>query len=388
MLERELYLRGPGKGNAPWHNLGYVNATGLERVEIVYHTTGSDEDRDWITRTSKDNGKTWSPFSPMPDIVTDTPQGGIAKFLLPARHNPYTGDSYRFSMVRHWPGLPCFDYRIVDNKPVYTEHVFVSENGGPERMLRYEKGPNFDPADPFNLDFFNTNTAYYSHFPAFAPSGEVFYAAHTFGHPRASHRRICLFRREPGSGEWKGSNVIGVTLEQSSVGLEEAEVVRLRDGRLCTVVRGQSTETMTGVKWCSLSTDGGKTLLPLQPLRYDDGTLVHSPCSIHRFLRSTKNGRLYWFANIMPEPVTGQEPRYPLCIAEIDEEKAAVKRGSVQVLDDRRDGEPARLQISNFAVIEDRATLNFELYVTLLGLNADDFWGCDVYRYFFTPPAS
>lgn len=385
MLVREIYYRSPGRGIAPWQNIAYADATGLRRVEIIYHTTGSDEDRDWITRESLDNGTTWSPAASIPDIVTQTPRGGIARFLLPPRFNPQTGDSYRFSMIRHWPGRDCFDYRVVDGRPVYTEHVFVSENDGPDRMLRYEDGPDFDPADPFNPDFCRTNTAYYSHLPAFAPTGEVFYTAHCFGDKFPSHRRVCLFRREPRDARWHASNLRGVTPDQSSVGLEEPEVVRLHDGRLLIVARGESTPMQTGVKWGCLSTDGGKSISPMEPLRYDDGSIVHSPCSIHRFLRSTRNGRLYWFANILSEPASGQEPRYPLCVARIDEEKAAVERASVEVLDDRRPGDPARLQISNFHVLEDRASLNMEIFVTLLGLNADDFWGSDIYRYIYSP---
>lgn len=385
MLDRRLYLKSPGPGIAPWHNAAYLTPRGPRRVEIFYHTTGSDEDRDWVTRESIDNGRTWSELKAIPNVVEDTEQGGIARFFLPPRFHPITGDSYRFTMIRHWPGRKVFDYRVENGRPVYTEHVFVSENGGRDRLLRYEDGPAFDPRDPFNAVFFGANTAYYSHFPAWGPHGEVYYTAHCFGKTDADHRRVCLFRRDPATGEWRESNLEGVTAEQSSVGLQEPEVVRLNTGRLMIVARGNSTAATTGAKWISTSSDGGTTISPFTELRYDDGTLVHSPCSIHRFLRSTRNGRLYWLANIHDQPSRDQEPRYPLCIAQIDEDKAAVFRGSVEVLDDRRPGEPDRLQLSNFTFIEDRESLNFEIYVTLLGLNPDDFWGSDIYRYVYEP---
>ena len=43
--------------------------------------------------------------------------------------------------------------------------------------------------------------------------------------------------------------------------------------------------------------------------------------------------------------------------------------------------------MSNFGVLEDRETLNVEIYITLLGLNPLDFWRADVYRHVFSPPS-
>lgn len=123
----------------------------------------------------------------------------------------------------------------------------------------------------------------------------------------------------------------------------------------------------------------------MEELRYDDGSQFYSPSSIHRFLRAGRNGKLYWFANITPEPPREKYPRYPLYVAEIDEERAAVRKDSLMVLDTRRAGEPETLQLSNFSLLEDRATGNIEIYVTLLGLNPKNCWRSDVYRYVFSP---
>ena len=54
-------------------------------------------------------------------------------------------------------------------------------------------------------------------------------------------------------------------------------------------------------------------------------------------------------------------------IAEVDEENVALKKDTVTLIDDRQDGESSYLQLSNFAVFENRENHKFELYLTRLG---------------------
>jgi len=111
---------------------------------------------------------------------------------------------------------------------------------------------------------------------------------------------------------------------------------------------------------------------------YDDDRSIYSPSSIHRFFRSARNGKLYWMANMTSEPSPGNGLRYPLYIAEIDEEKAVVKRESLLLVDDRRAGELEAVQLSNFCIVEDRETLDIEIYLTRIGENAEHFCHCAV----------
>ncbi len=194
-------------------------------------------------------------------------------------------------------------------------------------------------------------------------------------------------RRDPAAGVWQASNIEYLGPERSSSGVLEPEVAVLRDGRLLTIVRGSNTATTPGRKWFSVSEDGGRRISPLQELRYDDGSRFYSPSSLHRFIRSARNGTLYWMANITPEPPDGNSPRYLLYIAEIDEDRLAVRRDSLLLVDDRATNEPAELQISNFNVLEDRETLDIEIYLTRIGEVAEHFWQGSVYRYTFSSPA-
>jgi hypothetical protein len=163
----------------------------------------------------------------------------------------------------------------------------------------------------------------------------------------------------------------------------EPEVAELRDGRLLVVWRGSThgwdgtVATRPGRKWFSLSADGGWTLSPVAEWRYDDGTPFFSPSSYHRFLRHSVTGRLHWVGNISATPPVGNGPRYPLVIAEVDEDRAALRRDTVTAIDDRLPGQP-EIELSNFSLLENRETHEVELYLAGYGQNPG---GADGYRY-------
>lgn len=88
------------------------------------------------------------------------------------------------------------------------------------------------------------------------------------------------------------------------------------------------------------------------------------------------NGKLYWFGNISATPTSGNEPRYPLVVAEVDEHSPALKKATVMAVDDRQPGE-GNVSLSNFAVLEDRETHDFVLFMTRCG----DKEGASVCKY-------
>ena len=68
-------------------------------------------------------------------------------------------------------------------------------------------------------------------------------------------------------------------------------------------------------------------------------------------------------------------------IAEVDEKIPALKRATVTLIDDRREGDSERLQLSNFFLLENREDHSIEVYLTRLGEDPDDFWGAHAYKY-------
>ena len=389
MLPRERYLPAAGEDRAQWMSIRYIDA-GLTLLER--HTTSGESDAYYghEERISADNGRTWSKPETSGAVVQQLDGGGIVSYPGAVHYDSAHRRRYEYRGRRIWPGMPVYTYLWEGHRHPYNDHCFVSTDDGPEELLRYEDGPNFDPANPFDLAFCQTNCAYGGQGIVFASDGTAYLplCARTGTDDNQQNTGgLLVMRRRLTDDAWQPSNVEHLSSEQSSRGVLEPDTAVLRDGTLLTVVRGSNTQTTPGRKWFSLSTDRGRTISPLECFRYDDGSDFYSPSSIHYFIRSSRNGKLYWMANITPDPPEGNSPRYPLYVAEIDEERVAVKRDSLILVDDRGPSDPAEVQLSNFNVIENRETLDFDIYMTRLGEVPDHFWQGAVYRYTFSPPA-
>ena len=384
MLTRQRHLPAGGDDLAQWCQVSYIDG-GLTRCEILRTSGASDAYHEWQAHTSPDNGKTWSNARPLPDVVRQLPGGGMVTYPCGYQYDDTLGILYEKRMRRLWPGLEAYTFRWGNRQHPFDDHTFVAENGC-EVFLKYEDGPDYDPDNPFDPAFCRTNCAYLGVGMAFSPDGAAYYPlvcqpegrTHTTG-------GVVLMRRDPSSGVWSPSNPQYIDPDLSSRGLLEPDVAVLKNGDLLVVMRGSNTETTPGRKWMSISTDRGKTLSPVQELRYDDGSQFYSPSSIHSFVRARKNGRLYWVANIVDRPPEGNSPRYPLYIAEIDEDRVAVRKDSLVLADWRGDDEPEEVQLSNFSVLENRETLDIEIYLTRIGEVPGHFWQGAVYKYVFTP---
>jgi len=385
MLARQLHLPAAGEDLARWCSVGYVDGK-LTRREILRTSGASDAYHDWQERTSPDNGKTWSAPRSLDEVVCQRPDGGIVTFPCGGHFDARLGILYEKRMRRLWPGAEVYTFHWGTHDHPFNDHTFIVEDGEREVLLQYEDGPDYDPENPFAPEFCRTNRAYHGVGLAVAGDGTAYYPlvcqpegrTHTSG-------GVVLMRRDPATGAWSPSTRQYISPELSSRGLLEPDVAVLENGHLLVVMRGSNTETTPGRKWMTVSTDGGKTLSPVEEFRYDDGSSFYSPSSIHTFVRSGKNGRLYWLANIVDQPPKGNGPRYPLYIAEIAEDEVAVRRDSLALVDRREESDPEELQLSNFSVIEDRESLDIEIYLTRIGEVPDHFWQGAVYKYVFSP---
>ena len=189
--------------------------------------------------------------------------------------------------------------------------------------------------------------------------------------------------------DWETSNQIFLPRHISTRGLVELSLSELKNGNLLLLMRGGNTgmdpAVCPGRKWMSLSKDGGKTWSPVTDLRYDTGEQFYSPASISRTLRSSKTGKLYYFLNITEGITAGNEHRYPLQVAQIDEESCTLIKDTVTVIEDRNPEKDSEyLQLSNFGLLEDRETNMVELTMTHLGAKGPepDLWTSDTYKYF------
>ena len=162
--------------------------------------------------------------------------------------------------------------------------------------------------------------------------------------------------------EWDLSGMVSIDPRVSSRGLCEPALAELPDGSILMVMRGSNMGIAApGRRWRSVSDDGGHSWSKPEPLQYDTGETFFSPASGSRLIRSSRNEKLYWIGNIVPENPQGNEPRYPLQIAEVDEKKAAIKKDSVAIIDDKQPEDDHAVHLSNFRVYEDRVTGEFVL---------------------------
>jgi hypothetical protein len=433
-VQKELYLAHvPNSGVAVWDQQ-YNAGPNLQRIEIRGNEQSSDSFYNITARVSNDNGVSWSSVpGPSSFDVVFNPSAPAAQqvhgfegtFLaMPAYHpqaqvliQPWDRQVYR-------PGGTLYDfayYRIsADNGQTWTQPM----------QLKYEAGPNFNPDDPLNANFLGQNNGYMPVQATVTSTGKVVLASGNAKPPAGGPAPgsnlfgavsfVGTWNGQTGAAAdftWQASNRITVsptyvnaTTPVSSRGLAETNVAELQDGRMLYVWRGSNSslsgttaKSAAGHKWLSIGTlDGGTngspTLGPLQELKYitDTGQFesFFSPSSHSRLFRFQGNGKLYWIGNITPGIPSGNLPRHPLVIAEVDEANVALKKSTVTLITDQEAGDQASLQLSNFSLLEDPLTHHLEILLTNYGAlssSADplvhpNLFDADVYKYTLTFP--
>jgi hypothetical protein len=387
-VNKELAVPHPRPGTAALINVRYVGLN-LERQEIRSVEFRDDVHNERSIRLSHDDGQTWSEPRSLPstDVYYDGREvweGSIAQEYDP-RINVLVDIWLR--QIRQGDQFHCFSYSRISRD--------LGQTFSKPRQLRYEEGPDFDPQEVESAEFLRANQAYPGSGICRHSNGTLI---HPVAHANAPHdaendRRawrlgsLCFVGRwnpDHGDYEWQAGQRVDVPATVSSRGLMEPEAAELKDGRVLIVWRGSRTAETPGRKFFSVSQDGGITLSAPAEWRYDDDTPFYSPSSFHRLIRHHQNGKLYWIGNICDAPPAGNSPRYPLVIAEVDEQRAAIRRNTVTAIDDRQPDQPAELQFSNFSLLENRKTHAFELWLTQYGERSENVFSADAYHYTLT----
>ncbi|MCB0688152.1 MAG: hypothetical protein KDC53_16560 [Saprospiraceae bacterium] len=381
------YYPAAGENASQWISVAYIDDL-FTRQEIHRTSSESDSYLNFQKRISGNNGKTWSDFIPLQRVTQQLPGGGLATFPGDYTFDPNKKILYQVIMRRQFPGKELYDFKVLD----YVDHTIVSENGR-EVELKYEAGPDYDVQNPFDSTYLKTNRAYFGQRLTVAPDGTAYLPLVCFRKGQEvgiNQGGIVLMRRDPASGSWNASNQQYISPNLSSRGLLEPEAAILENGNILIVCRGSNVkgqkhttdpDSLQARKWYLISKDQGRTISEVQELKYTDGSRFFSPSSIHSFVRSTKNKKLYWVANIVENEPQGNSPRYPLCLVEIDEQIPGVLKESMVIIDDRQTGDDKKLQLSNFSLIEDRQTKNLELLITKIGQVQDHPGKGAVFKY-------
>ena len=417
-VKRQVYVPSPHTRVAACVGVRYVGK-GPRREETLANQGSSDWADTIRSRTSADNGKTWSPWQL---VHREWPsQGDCTKEESPSCscYDPVSGKTVQMVFQRVLLGDPrnALD-QAWKGEQLYFDHGFYQFSGddgrtwGELRQFKYEDGPSFDPANWRVPEFLKSNRMYGGYNAIALANGSIVYPAvvpvpyrddeddKVVGHiPNLAEEGcvggiLCFIGRwdaERADYEWAASPPVFVPRRVSTRGLMEPAIVELANGDLLLEMRGSNWQmdpnVIPGRKWMSVSQDGGRTWSEVADLRYDTGEQFYAPSTFARMVRSAKTGKLYWVGNICDASPEGNSPRYPLYIAEIDETIPALKRDTLTVIDDR---DPARdsevLQLSNFSLLENRETYELELYLTRLGENGtgDDIWTANAYKYTVT----
>lgn len=264
--------------------------------------TGYVDYKVWY-RVTTDGGQTWTDLKPL----VDEREG-----FTPAHPNPYV-----------WIGRNGFCYASIPP-------LLKLSNG--EILLPFYYAP-IDEAG----NYYNPLNAY------------------TFGYV------ACAIGRWNEAGDdiiWTTGEPVEISERKSARGFSEAAVIELsQPGHVLMVLRGSNAPDpwgdMPAVKWRSLSTDYGRTWSDPEVFTYADSERFMSPSACSAFTRSSETGKVYWIGNIARTLPQGNAPRYPLIIAELDEETLGLRRETVTIIDDRGPDDPPELQLSNFKVLED-----------------------------------
>lgn len=396
-VTEELYKRHERPRQAALVSVSSVGPK-LELREVHAYESQSDVGDDIRARWSTDNGRTWSEFVPV-QPSNNVSYAGVTVWEGegPAAYDPASG-----LLVQMW-------LRQITVSGVYHNFTYVRTSSdvgrtwSEPRQLTYEAGEPFDPQQPLKPTFLNHNEAYLGNNVLVRGDGSLVVClahANAPDDPKNDQRpwrmgsvlMLGKWNADSRRYEWTPGARVEISPEHSARGLMEPEAAELRDGRLLVVWRGSThgwdgtVAKLPGHKFFSVSTDGGQTLTPPAVWTYDDGSRFYSPSSIHRMIRHSVTGKLYWIGNISPTPPAGNSPRYPLVIAEVDEEKAALRRATVTVIDDRRSDQGPGVQFSNFSLYEDRETHALILHLTTYGQesNPADWATADNYRYTLT----
>lgn len=413
-IKKEVYVSFSKPRMAPITDIYYVG-NGIRREETRSFMQLSDWHESVISRISEDNGRSWSEWESIPARQVQTNPSGIFTLLYGPNqrgtgpYDPVSNRLIKISLQRIIKGE-----KLSGSK--FWDHVFYQlseDNGitwGKAYQLKYEEGPDFDPSDWGNQEYLNTNQMYPGNNLIVLRNGTIVASSKVLvpyrdeeddkyptgyankyyirGYVGGAMSFVGKWNNEAQNYIWKKSNSIFLPRLVSSRGLMENELCELTNGNLLIIMRGSNVQLditkAPGRKWYSVSTDGGLTWGEIKDMRFDTGEQFYSPSSIHRTIRSSKTGKLYWIGNICDEIPNGNYPRYPLQIIEIDEEEPSFRKDTLTVIDERdpeRDSES--LQLSNLSLLENRETKNLELYLTRLGENGGKpaIWTANSYKY-------
>ncbi|WP_146594247.1 sialidase family protein [Novipirellula galeiformis] len=341
------------------------------------------EDNRLITnyRQSDDNGESWQSLPSQQLLAKGLPHGyrrNPVTALLDPRHN-------RVLWIVNALDTPDLDPRKVEPpiaQKTYYLRYRVSQDGGQSWL--HDKpivgAGKHDAAHPFDDLWIGKNAIYLGDKgcrPITTRDGRILVpaqmtildaAGELYKPPRAHTYTAAVVLigewASDGSITWRISERVTGDEALSCRGMIEPTIAETRDGRIVMIMRGSNSHDakIPARKWISVSEDQGETWSAAKAWGYSDGGSFYSPSSMS-FLTRHSSGRLFWVGNRTPENASGNLPRHPAVIGELDQESLGLIRSSVVTFDEQsdEDRQQGRLDLSHFDILEHRPSGDFIL---------------------------
>jgi hypothetical protein len=370
VVSHEVFVESPEEGVGVMGGSYYTTKEGLELLSVHSLTSRSDTVEMAYVRRSPDNGRSWSAAEAWP--MRFEAEGGMGRRHVRGGYIDLVTGRY----IQVWTEgvLPTDD--PLEGMRQWKLHYSVSEDGGRTQVVNEQiicAGDEYDAQHPLPGVFIGENCVMIGDLgevPLTRSDGAILVPVQStpvdengeYYNPGAGYTYTdCLLLighwQENGRLSWSCSDRVCGDPERTTRGLIEPTIAELEGGRLLMVMRGSNDarHEWPAHKWMALSTDGGQSWDAPRPWTYTDDEAFFSPSACSQLV-PWSDGRLFWVGNICAQNPQGNRPRYPLVLVEVDLQSGLVLRDSLQVLDDRQEGEHEMLTLSNFYARADRET--------------------------------
>ncbi|MFI5357614.1 MAG: sialidase family protein [Opitutales bacterium] len=398
-IRREVFLAPPRPDVSVVASTCYSRRRGLDLISTHELMSRSDTADIAFCRYSSDHGRTWAPGEEFATFGV-RPGGKLRRSLRGCEVDPVTGRLLRFYLEAI---LPTDD--PLEGFRQWMVRYSASEDGGMTWYLdeqTMQSGPEFNADHPIG-GVHRGRTGFMvgdiSSRPIFLRDGTLLLpiiiapagpdgnyinlgGGYTYSDAAVLRGRWAADGRHL---EWELSSLVQVDPKLSTRGMDEPTLSELPDGRILMVLRGSNDQRpeLPGRRWASWSADAGRTWTTPKPWTYETGELFFSPASSSQLLAHS-SGRIFWLGNITPGNPTGNRPRYPYVIGEVDPQSGLLLQSSVTAIDTRGPEDGELLALASGTSREDRETGEIVLNLTRWGAlsrGAEYNWTASAYLY-------